>query len=57
MLILERHVGEEIVIGNGITIMVTAIRGDRVALGITAPRTVPVFRKELPTAGEKERET
>ena len=50
MLILSRKKNETIVIGTGderITIMVVAIRGDRVKLGIDALEDVPVHRKEV----------
>lgn len=47
MLVLARQCNESIMIGDEIEIMVVALRGDKVRLGITAPRTVPVFRKEI----------
>ena len=47
MLILTRRVGEEIVIDNDIRITVTAVRGDKVRLGITAPPSVTVDRSEV----------
>ena len=47
MLILGRKINEVICIGDGIQIMVTAIRGDKVKLGITAPREVSVDRLEI----------
>jgi carbon storage regulator len=47
MLVLTRRLGEEIVIGNGIRVTVTAIRGDRVRIGITAPPNVRVDRAEV----------
>jgi carbon storage regulator len=48
MLVLSREEKEEIVIGGGtIRITVVAIRGDRVRLGITAPRDVRVDRSEV----------
>lgn len=47
MLILARKVGQRIVIGGEIEITVVEVRGDHVRLGITAPRTVAVHRKEL----------
>jgi carbon storage regulator len=46
MLVLTRKVGEQIVIGDAICITVVAIRGDRVRLGITAPRETVVDRRE-----------
>lgn len=47
MLVLSRKVGEEIIIGNGIKIMVVEVRGDKVRIGIDAPRDVSVHRKEV----------
>lgn len=47
MLVLSRKVGEKIVAGD-VTIIVTRVHGNRVTLGIEAPRDVPVLRGELP---------
>lgn len=47
MLILTRRVGESIVIGNDIVITVFEVRGDAVRIGIQAPRSVQVNRKEI----------
>ena len=47
MLVLTRRIGEQIVIDNGITITVVAIRGDKVRLGISAPPSVRVDRSEV----------
>jgi carbon storage regulator len=47
MLVLSRKRGEEIVIGNDITVTVLAVDGDRVKLGITAPAEVPIHREEI----------
>jgi carbon storage regulator len=47
MLILSRKKNESIVINDDITITVVEIRGDKVRLGIDAPKEVPVRRKEL----------
>jgi len=47
MLVLSREVDESIVIGDDIVITVLAIEGDRVKLGVSAPRQIPVLRKEL----------
>lgn len=47
MLILSRKKGESIVIGDDIVITVVEIRGDKVRLGIEAPRSVPVHRYEV----------
>jgi carbon storage regulator len=47
MLVLTRRVGEEIVIDGNIRVIVTAVKGDKVRLGIIAPPSVPVDRKEV----------
>jgi carbon storage regulator len=47
MLVLSRKKNESIVINDDITIMVVEIRGDKVRLGIDAPKEMPVHRKEV----------
>jgi carbon storage regulator len=47
MLVLSRKRGEVITIGDGITVMVLAVDGDRVKLGVVAPAEVPVHREEV----------
>jgi len=47
MLILSRKVHQEIVIGDGISITIVAIRGKQVRIGIKAPPDVPIRRDEL----------
>lgn len=47
MLVLARKVGQSIVISDNIELVVIEVRGDQVRLGINAPKTVPVHRKEL----------
>jgi carbon storage regulator len=47
MLVLSRKKDESIVINNDITIVVVEIRGDKVRLGVEAPREVPVHRQEV----------
>lgn len=47
MLVLTRRVGEEIVIDGTIRIMVVAVKGDKVRLGISAPPSITVDRKEV----------
>ena len=49
MLVLSRTLGEEIVIGENIVVSVVAVRNGRVRLGISAPREVPVMRREVQT--------
>ncbi len=47
MLALSRKVNESIVIGNDIEITVLEVKGDQVKIGITAPKSVPIYRKEI----------
>mgnify|MGYP001362341550 CR=1 FL=1 len=47
MLILSRKKGEAIKIGDDIEITVIAVQGDQVKIGIDAPKTVEVYRKEI----------
>ena len=47
MLVLSRKKNESIVINDDITIVVVEIRGDKVRLGVDAPKEVPVHRKEI----------
>ncbi|MCH2201053.1 MAG: carbon storage regulator CsrA [Fuerstiella sp.] len=56
MLVLSRKKDEKIVIGENITLMVIEIRGDKVRLGIDAPRDVAVHREEVYDAIQRESE-
>jgi carbon storage regulator len=47
MLVLTRRVDESIAIGDSIFLTILAIEGDRVKIGITAPREVPILRQEV----------
>jgi carbon storage regulator len=47
MLVLTRRVDESITIGENIHITVLAVEGDRVKIGISAPREIPILRKEV----------
>jgi carbon storage regulator len=47
MLVLTRKRNESIVINNDITVVVVEIRGDKVRLGVEAPKEVPVHRREV----------
>lgn len=48
MLVLNRKEGERIVIGDNIVITVVRGGSDRIRLGISAPREIPIRRKEIP---------
>lgn len=47
MLALSRKVNESIVINNNVEIVVLEVKGDQVKIGIKAPKSVPVYRKEI----------
>lgn len=47
MLALTRKLNESIVIGNDIEISILDIKGDQVKIGISAPKSVPIYRKEI----------
>ena len=47
MLALSRKVNESIIINNDIEVTILEIKGDQVKIGINAPKSVPVYRKEL----------
>lgn len=47
MLALTRKKGESLIIDNNIEFTVLEIRGDQVKIGITAPKQVPIYRKEV----------
>jgi carbon storage regulator len=47
MLALTRKLNESIVIGNDIEISILEIKGDQVKIGISAPKSVPIYRKEI----------
>jgi carbon storage regulator len=47
MLVLTRKTGQSIMIGDDIEISVLAVSRDKIRIGITAPKEVPVFRKEV----------
>ena len=47
MLVLSRKPGEKVVIGNGITLTVVEVRGDRVQVAFDAPDEVHILRAEL----------
>ena len=47
MLVLTRKSNQSIMIGDDIEVSVLSIMGEKVRVGIQAPRTIPVFRKEV----------
>ena len=47
MLVLTRKTNESVMIGDETEITVLSVMGDKVRLGIEAPRSIPVFRKEV----------
>lgn len=52
MLVLSRRVGEKIIIGDGVTLTVKRIIGQRAILGIEAPRDMTIVRSELRIADQ-----
>lgn len=56
MLVLSRKLNEQIVIAEDIVITVVEIRRDKVRLGIEAPKSVPVHRREIHEAIQREGE-
>ncbi len=47
MLALSRKQGESIMIGNDIEISILEIKGEQIKIGISAPKSIPVYRKEI----------
>jgi carbon storage regulator len=54
MLVLSRKPNESIIIGDNVEVKVVEVRGEQVKLGITAPRDIPVHRKEIYEAIQKQ---
>ena len=54
MLVLSRHRDESIMIGDDIVVTIVDIRGDKVRLGIDAPTNIPVHRREVYDAIQRE---
>lgn len=55
MLVLSRQKDESIMIGDDVEITIVDVRGDKVRLGITAPRSISVHRKEVYEAIQREK--
>jgi carbon storage regulator len=56
MLVLSRQKDESIIIGDDVEITIVDVRGDKVRLGINAPRSISVHRKEVYEAIQREKE-
>ena len=54
MLVLSRQKDESIMVGDNVEITIVDVRGDKVRLGITAPREIAVHRKEVFEAIKRE---
>jgi carbon storage regulator len=57
MLVLSRQKDESIIIGDNVEVTIVDIRGDKVRLGITAPKEIPVHRREVYEAIQREKES
>ncbi|OHB59669.1 MAG: carbon storage regulator [Planctomycetes bacterium RBG_13_44_8b] len=55
MLVLSRQKNESIMIGDDVEIVIVDVRGDKVRLGITAPKAISVHRKEIYNAIQQEK--
>ncbi len=55
MLVLSRQKDESIIIGDNVEVTIVDVRGDKVRLGISAPREIPVHRKEIYEAIQREK--
>lgn len=55
MLVLSRGKDESIIIGDDVEVIIVDIRGNKVRLGINAPRSIPVHRKEVYEAIHREK--
>ena len=47
MLAMTRRVGESIIINNDVEVTILDVKGDQIKVGINAPKTVPIYRKEI----------
>lgn len=55
MLVLSRQKDESIIIGDDVVVTIVDVRGDKVRLGITAPKEIPVHRREVYEAIQREK--
>ena len=55
MLVVSRYKEESIIIGGNIEVVIVDIRGEKVRLGITAPKDISVHRKEIQEAIDREK--
>ena len=55
MLVLSRQKDESIIIGDDVEVTIVDVRGNKVRLGITAPKNIPVHRREVYEAIQKEK--
>jgi carbon storage regulator len=55
MLVLSRQKDESIMVGDNVEITIVDVRGDKVRLGITAPKEIPVHRREVFDAIQREK--
>lgn len=55
MLVLSRMRDESVMIGDDVEIIIVDVRGDKVRLGITAPKDIPVHRREIYDAIQREK--
>ena len=55
MLVLSRQKDESIMVGDNVEITIVDVRGDKVRLGITAPKEIPVHRREVYEAIQREK--
>jgi len=54
-LVLSRQKDESIMVGNDVEVTIVDVRGSKVRLGITAPKTIPVHRREVYDAIQREK--
>ena len=57
MLVLSRQKDESIIIGDDVEITIVDVRGDKVRLGITAPKSISVHRREVYDAIQREKDS